>query len=130
MLTGVIAPIAVAQVESYIFNNLSLSNDELLAGINTIMNKYDGMVYSAYWATPIVSSTGYYISYATSGVGALGAYIKAEENFNSAKESYFKLVGYPEESQNINAIFSYSGFYSPLQESTFQKLTPSALFSF
>lgn len=130
MLTGVIAPIAVAQVESYIFNNLSLSNDELLAGINTIMNKYDGMVYSAYWATPIVSSTGYYISYATSGVGALGAYIKAEENFNSAKESYFKLVGYPEETQNINAIFSYSGFYSPLQESTFQKLTPSALFSF
>ena len=130
MLTGVIAPSAVAQVEAYVFENLELTNEQLLEGINTIMNKYDGMVYSAYWATPMVSSTGYYISYVTSAVGALGAYIKAQENFEAAKESYFKLVGYPEESQNIEAIFNYSGFYSPLQESTFKKFTHENLFSF
>ena len=130
MLTGVIAPMAVAEVESYVFENLKLTDDQLLEGINTIMNKYDGMVYSAYWATPVVSSPGYYISYATSGVGAIGVYIQAQENFSKAKDNYLRFVSYPKESQNIDSIYTYAGFYSPLQESTFQKITPENLFSF
>ena len=130
MLTGIVGPLAVAEVESYIFQNLELTNEQLLSGINAIMNKYDGMVYSAYWAAPVVTSPGYYISYTTSGVAAIGAYILAQENFNKAKESYFKLVGYPRESEDIEAIFNYSGFYSPLQESTLQKFTHDNLFSF
>ena len=136
MLSDSILPAAVAKVESYVFENLDKTNSEILSGVNTIMSKYralypDGydMIY-AYWATPIVSAVGYYISYATSAVASAAIYIQARQDYASAKSNYLKLVAYPEESNDINTIFNYAGIDSPLEESTLQKLTHSNLYSF
>ena len=121
---------ATAEVEAYVFNHLDLNNDEIIAGADEIMNKYNNLVYSAYWCTPIVSSTGYYISYATSGVASLASYVFAKQDFNKAIEDYLKFVAYPEEDYNIDAFFTYSGLYSPLKEDTFKLFTHDNLFSF
>lgn len=136
MLSGVILPTAVAKVESYVFHNLEKTNEEILAGVDSIMAKYRGyygegydMIY-AYWATPIVSATGYYISYATSGVAAAAVYIQAKEDFEKAKANYKKFVAYPEENNNIDKFFDYSGLYSPLSEETLKKFTHENLYSF
>ena len=136
MLKDVLLPTAVSMVESYVFENLDKSNEYLLDGINDIMEKYRALygegydLIYAYWAAPIVSSTGYYISYATSGIGAVGVYIQARQNYELAKNRYMKFVAYPEESTDIDKIFDYSGLYSPLQESTFRLLTPENLYTF
>ena len=136
MLSGAILPTAVAQVETYIFENLDKSNEELMSTAETMMGKYRNLIQYgsdliyAYWASPIVSSTGYYISYSTSGVAAVGVYLQAKENYAKAKENYRKLVTYPEAETDIDTIFTYSGLYSPLKESTFEKLTPANLYSF
>ncbi|MBO4682649.1 MAG: hypothetical protein J5618_02180 [Bacilli bacterium] len=136
MLSDSILPAAVAKVESYVFENLDKTNSEILSGVNTIMSKYralypDGydMIY-AYWAAPIVSAVGYYISYATSAVASATIYIEARQDFETAKSKYLKFVAYPEECNDINTIFNYAGIDSPLEESTLQKLTHSNLYSF
>ena len=131
MLRGVIAPMMVAEVESYLSKNLSKDNETILKEIKeNITDKYKDYAYSAYWAAPVVSSSGYYISYATSGVAAVGTYIQAKEDYNLAKANYLKLVSYPEECHDIQKFFDYSGLYSPLKEETFKKFTHENLYSF
>lgn len=136
MLSNAILPTAVATVESYIFENLDKTDDAILTGVNSIMARYralygDGYdMVMAYWAAPVVSATGYYISYSTSAVGAVAIYIQAKEDYQKAIANYKKFVAYPEECQDVDTFFTYSGLYSPMQESTFQKFTHENLYSF
>ena len=130
MLQSTAYTYATAEVETYAYAHLDKSNDALLADILEIMKKYDGIIYSAYWATPIVTSTGYYFSYAPSGAAAVAAYIQAGENFEIAKANYLSFVAYPKENKHPQDFYTYSGLYSPYEESTFLKFTHENLFSF
>ena len=129
MLTNVILTFATSEVETYVYQNIDKKNSDILEGVNAIWDKYYDINPSIgffdslyYWCNPIVSATGYYISYATSGVAAVGAYVQACENFDNARDNYLKLVNYPEDCKDVNKFFEYSGLYSPLEESTFVKL--------
>ena len=128
LLTDIALTFATAEAETYVFENIDKKNSEILEGVEAIWDKYydkndygffDSMYY---WCTPAVSATGYYVSYATSGIASLGVYAQGCEDFNKAKDNYLKLVDYPNEDYSIKAFFDYSGLYSPLEESTFQKL--------
>ena len=128
MLTDVALTFATAEVETYVFKNIDKENEEILEGVEDIWDKYyDRNTYGYfdtiyYWCTPVISSTGYYISYATSGVASLGVYVQALENYDLAIEHYLKLIDYATESREIKEFFDHSGLYSPLEESTFKKL--------
>ena len=136
LFKGVSQIITPPSVESYIFENLDKTDDAILTGVNSIMARYralygDGYdMVMAYWAAPVVSATGYYISYSTSAVGAVAIYIQAKEDYQKAIANYKKFVAYPEECQDVDTFFTYSGLYSPMQESTFQKFTHENLYSF
>ena len=60
--------------------------------IDEISSSYGSSVLKKYWWAPVLCSFGYYISYATSSIGALQFYINSRSDFSSAANKYSKFV--------------------------------------
>ncbi len=88
---------------------------------NKINQKY-GDICLDDWYEIIVDYDNYYISYATSAMGALVLYAYGKENgFEKAKEAYLKLCSYDGEG-DIEEAFLYAGLPNPLAEDTIKDI--------
>ncbi len=84
---------------------------------NTINNKYDEFSGDD-WYELFIDYDNYYISYATSAMGALVLYAYGkEQGFEKAKEAYLKLCSY-DGLGDIEEAFTYAGLPNPLAEDT------------
>lgn len=84
---------------------------------NTINEKYDEFSGDD-WYELFIDYDNYYISYATSAMGALVLYAYGKENgFEKAKEAYLKLCSY-DGLGDIEEAFTYAGLPNPLAEDT------------
>lgn len=110
------------EVENYVFDNYkTLSVEEMIAGIKTIYKKYPSVVSENYWWSPMMNSTAYYISYATSQIEALQLYFLAKNNLNNARDSYMNLMLNNEEIKDVE-LWKKAGLLSPFDETTINEL--------
>lgn len=88
---------------------------------NTGLNVFGPTERSLYRYTQNVTmySPGYYISYATSLIGALNINRIAEDNFNDAKDSYYKLINHNGIDGYVD-VYEYAGLKNPFEEDTFK----------
>ena len=113
----------------------SFEYDSLFAAL---MKEYgvSGKLNSAYWRYVAIEAAGYYISYSMSALPSLELFVKGVEDFESAKQSYFKLFTFTdnEEFAEIDEFgdlvvtagyaetLEYAGLYSPFQEELYTSL--------
>ena len=99
---------------------------DLEKAINDIYNKYPNLknVYSKeamlnYTIYVVFESPAYYISYATSMMGALYIDKMAQTNYDAAKEAYRKLIYNVDRDYNITDLYTKCGLGDPFDEETF-----------
>ena len=120
-----IACALINEFEKRVYNDDDFTFDEADKYVKEI-NDYlglDGDVFrlSAYWHVVAVDSAGYYISYATSLLGAEYLYKLAVDDFENAKEVYMKLIYYGEDNiaGHIGDVYAYAGLGDIFSEDTF-----------
>ena len=112
---------AVNEVEKRIFSQDSYAIGDLEKIVKALIKEYPDIseVYTnllGYCRYVIIRSGSYYISYATSLFGSLYIDSMAKKDFNSAKETYFKLI----ENQNgYEEAYTYAGIQNPFTEEAF-----------
>lgn len=84
--------------------------DELLADMN------------AYWRQVVVDQPIYYISYAVSGIAAIGMFTEAEKDFDHAMAIYQKLCEEPVLEEGFLGNILSAGLPSPFDEDFYQQL--------
>ena len=90
--------------------------DEIMEGKSELADDFD---LKRYWRIVAIDSPAYYISYATSMIGALNVYEIAREDFDSGASTYLKLISYPSTCTTFGAVYDYAGLKNPLAEETF-----------
>ena len=96
--------------------------DAVYAGISEYLGIEEAYRVKEYWRYVTITSPCYYISYAVSGVNALQIYVTAmNKGFDSAKESYLKLVTYTDVDAEMTTeeVLIYAGLTSYVDEQTF-----------
>lgn len=92
--------------------------------------------YSYYWRLVTIEAAGYYISYAMSALPAIELFVKGMQDFDSAKQSYFKLFTFTDNDKFVETdeqgdlvvtagyaeTLQYAGLYSPFQEGLYTTL--------
>lgn len=70
---------------------------------NTILNQYGDLMEGneMYWSYVVFQSAGYYISYAISALPSIELYVLGVEDFESAKDAYFKLFTFSDEEEFV-----------------------------
>lgn len=95
----------VAEMESIAYNYDLSDKDGFFRKINEIYNKYEGIGNKKYWWAPVLTSFGYYISYATSSVGALQIYINSKADFSNGMSQYANFL---RKSSSLTTIDDYT----------------------
>mgnify|MGYP003293453338 CR=1 FL=1 len=110
-------------IENYLFNNYKTKSiDEMYQYIISLYNEYNvPAIYADYWVYPILVSTGYYISYATSIIESLQIFTLARENFSNAYKAYSDLISQQEILGEVEA-WEKAGLSSPFKESTITEI--------
>lgn len=99
-------------------------------GISDVLN-------DAYWRYVTIEAAGYYISYAMSALPAIELFVKGVQDFDSAKQSYFKLFTFTDNDEFVELdeqgdlvvtagyaeTLQYAGLYSPFQEGLYTTLS-------
>ena len=88
--------------------------------IDDISSTYGDAVNKKYWWAPVLTSFGYYISYATSSIGALQFYINSRSDFSSAVNKYSKFVQRSGGGETIDEITSSVGLLTIYSEEAVQ----------
>ena len=99
--------------------------DAVYAGISQYLGIKEEYRVDVYWRYVTTSSPCYYISYAVSGVNALQIYARAmEQGFESAKESYLKLITYTDVDSEMTTeeTLIYAGLTSYIDKQTFTQI--------
>lgn len=95
-----------------------------------------GVLNEAYWRYVVIEAAGYYISYAMSALPAIELFVKGMQDFESAKQSYFKLFTFTDNDSFVELdeqgdlvvtagyaeTLQYAGLYSPFQEGLYTTL--------
>lgn len=147
----IILATAVDEFEEIVYtNNYNNDNSYLNAEGRIKSEKYDdifkailkkygvsSMLNASYWRYVVIEAPAYYISYAMSALPSVGIFVKAmEDGFDVAKESYFKLYTFSDNSDYTHVdnvgdtvvdatyeqILNYCGLYGPFQEELYQHL--------
>ena len=132
MLYNYIRIIVIASLVNEVEKNCYGSNDfkigDLKKELTDIYNEYpllkkiisfNGAL--DYIVEVTMDSPCYYISYATSAIGALNLNKIASEDYNKAKECYLKLIKHDGYDEYLD-IYEYAGLYNPFNEETFKYL--------
>ena len=83
----------VSEMEETAYNYENLSDkNAFLRKIDDVCDSYGGLAYKKYWWAPVLTNFGYYISYATSSIGALQLYVNSRNNYDDAVKSYIKFI--------------------------------------
>ena len=111
-----------ADVENYLFANYTkVDKKTALETIHEIYTHYPMEEDVTYWGYPILTSTGYYISYATSALQALQLCEQCNVSLSNAKTNYLSLVSNKEDLSDIE-LWAKSGLASPFEESTLKEV--------
>ena len=114
----------------YSTDNLSLIDFDNLF-IN-VCDKYGGYYYlkeifggdfSTYWRRVALDNPLYYISYSVSLIPAIGLYQAGMKDFNSASDSYNKIVFYDYQNMSFLDVLDAAGLYNPFVENSFKELS-------
>ena len=68
----------------------------------------------------LLTAPGYYISYATSLIGALNINKIAQTSFDDAKAAYLMIINYSEDLDEYREIYNYAGLKDPLARETLE----------
>lgn len=110
--------------------------DEYDEVFSAILADYGVLLNDAYWRYVAIEAAGYYISYAMSALPSMQLLTKGVQDFEAAKQSYFKLFTFtdnPEFAETdefgdviVTAGYAetlqYAGLYSPFQEELYVQL--------
>ncbi len=91
---------------------------------------------SAYWRYVTIEAAGYYISYSMSALPSIELFVNGTQDFEAAKQSYFKLFTFTDNEQFAKVdefgdlvvtagyaeTLEYAGLYSPFQEELYLTL--------
>ena len=121
-LNAIIVSTLVNEFEKCIYEDDNLLIGEADNYATRLINESGAtfFTFSNYWRHVVVNSAAYYISYATSGIGALEIYMKAVDNLDNAKAIYDKLIHRDEEEENFINVYLSAGLISPLEEDAFK----------
>lgn len=103
-----------------------------------IIAEYNRYINPVYWSYVVFENAGYYISYAMSALPSVEIYVKGMEDFASAKESYFMLYTFADDTTGTyvsideygnkeviatyQEILNYCGLQGPFQEELYTTL--------
>ena len=107
--TTVFAGAYVAEVEDYLLHNDISNKSETIAAIKNINQYYKDYINEKYCWAPMLSSSGYYISYATSSIGALELYVNSKEDYQNALSQYETILVGRDGELSIKGIIEKAG---------------------
>ena len=107
----------VSEVEQYVFYNDISNKEETINQIHEINSNYGGIMDAKYCWAPILGSPAYYISYATSSIGALELYINSREDYGKAVNQYIGLIDRDEDENSISSLMNKTGL-KPINSSS------------
>lgn len=131
--TNVLIGVVIDEFEYQVYTKPSVENytsadfDALMTSVcqkfggRSQVEKYLNNV-NSYWRKVVVSQPVYYISYATSAVGALGLYVNADSDFNKAKDSYVYLIEKADQTLGFESALSSAGYLNPFESQLFAKI--------
>lgn len=76
----------------------------------------------SYWRNVVIESPGYYISYATSGLAALGLYGMAVEDYAAGVAAYEILMAQATEDASLSDALSAAGLHTPFEEALYKSI--------
>ncbi|MBQ7372964.1 MAG: hypothetical protein IJW64_00135 [Clostridia bacterium] len=131
--TNVLIGVLIDEFEYNVYKQSSVDNftsADFDAIMTTVCNKFGGKDkvekylsnVNKYWRMVVVSQPVYYISYATSAIGAIGLYVKADEDFKSAKDSYVYLIEETDASQGFEKALKSAGYLNPFSDEAFSEI--------
>ena len=120
-----VIPALVNEVEKIVYASSDYKIGDLEDAVDFLYQVYPELssIYSPdstyyYCAHVTMYSPGYYISYATSLMGAFNINKIASDNYNAAKEAYMKLI-YLDGNFGYLDAYQYAGLGNPFDEETF-----------
>lgn len=122
-LSQIINEALITEIENFAYTTENLTKESLRAGVEEIIDSYDGTARTTYFMAPCISSPCYYISYATSIMEAMQFY---NMDFESAKKNYKKLIE-GDGSPRMEERWANANLDSPFEESTFKKIADKAV---
>lgn len=103
-LTSIVNCAYVSEMEQIAYNYDLNDKDGFFRKINEVCNSYGTIARKKYWWAPALCNFGYYISYATSSIGALQFYISSRSDYESAVNKYSKFIKRTNSSWTIDEI--------------------------
>ena len=148
ILANIVMSTAVDEFEqaaySGYYNDNPVDTSDYGKLFETILNSYSGAgnyLYSDYWSYVVFDNSAYYISYAMSALPSLELYAKAMgsgagNGLNAARDAYFKLFTFSENSDFVEAdkygnayvtatyqeILNWCGLQGPFQEGLYTSI--------
>lgn len=137
----------IAYTGEYYGNNVNIKN--IVADGVVSANEYDrvftalltdygvnGILNPSYWRYVVIESPGYYISYSMSALPSIELFVLGTQDFESAKQSYFKLFTFTDDENyayvdkygdlvvtaGYEDTLHYAGLYSPFEEELYTTL--------
>ena len=124
-LQSVVLSSAVNEFEKMVYDDDDFTFGEARGYVDEIIERMglenDDFGVWSYWHVVAVDCAGYYISYATSLIGAFNIYKLASTDFDAAVEAYKKLVDYWEYDipDDIRSVYEYAGLKDVFTEDAF-----------
>ena len=131
-LCTVVICVIIDQFEQSVYQTdvSAISDPDYLDSImRRVCSSYGGITFISeyvtdinyYWRAVVLENPVYYISYGTSGLAALGLYLLAESDFDTAVAAYIEMVE-TAPTQGFCEAIEGAGLFSPFQESTYAVL--------
>ena len=132
-LTTILISVIVDDFEARVYTHPDIANltgDDLDAIMEDVCKEYGGMDFMNttvgdvvyYWRLVVVEQPVYYISYAVSGISAMGLYAEAQEDYASAVEIYRILCEESSLEQGFLGSIRQAGLSGPFDESTYEEI--------
>ena len=133
MFTNVLIGVLIDEFEYQVYTKASVENytsADFDGIMNSVCEKFGGknivekylLNVNNYWRKVVVSQPAYYVSYATSAVGAIGLYVMATEDFESAQSSYVYLIEKVDSSKGFESALSSAGYLNPMSSEAFSEI--------
>lgn len=116
------------------YNGLPVDETNYDEVFSQIISTYGDVIsqYGDYWTYVVFEQPAYYISYAMSALPCVELYTMARENFNTAKQAYFKLFTFSDNEEYVSEdgqvlktyaeILDYCGIHNPFDEQLYQNI--------
>jgi oligoendopeptidase F len=132
-LTNVLIGVLIDEFEYQIYSKPTVetyTSADFDSVMNTVCNKFGGKAkvekyisnVNNYWRKVVVSQPIYYVSYATSAIGALCLYVKATDDYVGAQECYQYLIEEVDPALGFAKALESAGYLNPFTNSAFSEI--------